>query len=225
MSIKGQTLHGLMRARYSCRAFRPDPVPRQDIDGILDTARHAPSWCNAQPWQVVVTDRSETERFRTALQAHIAEGGAANMDLDPPEGYPGVYGERRRTCGWQLYDAVGVQKGDRAASAAQMRRNFALFDAPHVAILTSPRALGPYGAMDAGGFVLAFTLAATALGLATIPQAAIANYSAFVRDHFDIAEDRMVLCGISFGYPDADHPANGFRTERAAVDDIMTWRP
>ena len=55
---------------------------------------------------------------------------------------------------------------------AQMMRNYALFDAPHVAIVTAPAELGAYGAMDSGGFVTAFTLAATALGVATIAQAA-----------------------------------------------------
>jgi nitroreductase len=93
-----------------------------------------------------------------------------------------------------------------------------------VAIVTSPRVLGPYGAMDTGGFLLAFTLAAQALGIATIPQAAVANYSAFVRAHFGLGEDRLMLCAVSFGYPDADHAANGFRTARAEVAEIMEWR-
>lgn len=217
------TLTDLMRSRFSCRAFRSDPVPRSDIERIVATARHAPSWCNAQPWELDITEGAATTAFRKALQAEVAKGGAAALDLAPPEDYPGVYGSRRRTCGWQLYDAVGVKKGDRAGSAAQMMRNFALFDAPHVAILTSPRALKGYGAMDSGGFVLAFTLAAQALGVSTIPQAAVANYSAFVRQWFGIADDRMVLCAISFGYSDDAHPANSFRTERADVKDIVRW--
>ncbi len=217
------TLTGLLQARYSCRAFRRDPVSPTDIRAIINAARHVPSWCNAQPWQVTVTTGDATERFRNALQEAVA-GGTPAPDLDPPDGYPGIYGDRRRACGWQLYDAVGVEKGDRAASAAQMMRNYSLFDAPHVAIITSPRALGAYGAMDSGGFVTAFTLAARARGVDTIAQAAIAFYAGFVRRHFDLPEDRMVLCAISFGYADADHPANGFRTERAAVADILDLR-
>lgn len=218
-----ETLTQVLKARYSCRAFRADPVPEDDIRRIVDTARHVPSWCNAQPWQVIITQPDATNSFRTALQEEVANG-APQLDLAGPEGYPGVYGERRRTCGWQLYGAVGVQKGDRAASGAQMMRNFALFDAPHVAIISSPRALGGYGAMDTGGFVTAFTLAARALGVDTIAQAAIASYADFVRDHFNMDEDRMILCAISFGYADPDHPANGFRTERAALDDILDLR-
>lgn len=216
-------LTGLLQARYSCRAFRPDPVPRDVVQDIVGAARHVPSWCNAQPWQVTVTDPAATGRFRRALK-HTAESSDAHPDLPWPDSYPGIYGTRRRTCGWQLYDAVGVAKGDRAASAAQMMRNFDLFDAPHVAILSSPRALGGYGAMDAGGFVTAFTLAARALGVDSIAQAAIAAYPDIVRAELDVPQDRLILCAISFGYADPDHPANSFRTERAAVDDIMTWQ-
>ena len=35
--------------------------------------------------------------------------------------------------------------------------------------------------------------------------------------------DGKVLCAISFGYPDSGHPANGFRTARADVADIVRW--
>lgn len=216
------TLNALMDARFSCRAFKPDPVPRADIENIVACARKTPSWCNAQPWQLTVTEGDATQRFRAALLDQ-ATSGAAKLDLEGPQGYPGVYGDRRRECGWQLYDAVGVQKGDRAASGQQMMRNFVLFDAPHVAILTSPRVLGGYGAMDSGGFVLAFTLAAQAMGVNTIPQAAVANFAPFVHAHFNIPDDRLVLCALSFGYADHDHPANSFRTNRAPVDEIVEW--
>ncbi|MEM8654371.1 MAG: nitroreductase [Pseudomonadota bacterium] len=217
------TLDAVLSARFSCRAFRPDPVPRNDVKKIIATAQKVPSWCNAQPWQVIVTAGHETDRFRDALY-DVAMSTPPAPDMPWPEGYPGIYGDRRRTCGFQLYDAVGIEKGDRAASAKQMMENYRLFGAPHVAIVTSPKALGPYGAMDTGGFVTAFCLAAQALGVATIPQAAIAAQAPFVRDHFDITDDRQILCAISFGYADPDHPANQFRTERADVSDVVEWK-
>ncbi|MEO1777713.1 MAG: nitroreductase [Pseudomonadota bacterium] len=217
------TLDEALAQRFSCRAFRPDPVPDATITAIVQGAQRAPSWCNAQPWQLTITRGEATERFRTALY-EAAETTAPAPDLPWPDGYPGVCGDRRRACGFQLYDAVGIDKGDRAASAAQMMENYRLFGAPHVAIVTAPRALGPYGAMDTGGFVTAFCLAATTHGVATIPQAAIAAQAPCVRAHFDIPEDRMILCAISFGYADDTHPANSFRTDRAAPADVIDWR-
>ncbi|MGC1502777.1 MAG: nitroreductase [Sulfitobacter sp.] len=218
------TLNDTLKSRYSCRAFRPAPVPDTTITKIVEAARHVPSWCNAQPWQVAITKGAATEAFRTMVTDLAAAGTLPAPDLAWPAGYSGDYAERRRTCGFQLYNAVGIEKADRAGRAAQMMRNYALFDAPHVAIIHSPAELGPYGAMDTGGFVTAFTLAATALGIATIPQAAIAAYAPQVRDHLGIAKDRLVLCAISFGYADTDHPANGFRTERASPADIIDWK-
>ena len=90
--------------------------------------------------------------------------------------------------------------------------------------MTAPAELGPYGAMDCGGFVTAFTLAATALGVASIPQAAIAAYAPLVREVLALPGDRLVLCAISFGYADETHPANAFRTERATPSDIIDWK-
>ena len=217
-----ETLDGVLSGRFSCRAFLPEPVPRDQIEKIIGAARKVPSWCNAQPWQVIITEGKATDRFRAALY-EAAASTAPRPDMAWPEGYPGVYGDRRRACGFQLYDAIGIEKGDRAASARQMMENFRLFGAPHVALITSPAVLGPYGAMDTGGFVTAFCLSAQALGIATIPQAAIAAQAPFVRSHFNIHEDRHILCAISFGYADTGHPANGFRTERADVDAIVDW--
>ena len=161
MTQSAEALDALFAARHSCRAFLPDLVTRQVIEQIVKTAQRTPSWCNAQPWGITITSGTETDRFRDALQAEVA-CGTPNPDLDFPAAYTGPYQQRRRACGWQLYDAVGVTKDDRAGSTRQMMRNFSLFDAPHCVILSSPAELGPYGAMDCGGFVSAFCLAAHA---------------------------------------------------------------
>lgn len=213
----------LLQARKSTRAFLPKQVENNKITQIVAAARRVPSWCNAQPWQVIIASGDTTNRFRSGLQTAV-ETTAPKPDLPWPQRYEGVYGERRRTCGWQLYEAVGVKRGDREGSAKQTMQNFALFGAPHVAILTTEADLGPYGAMDCGGFVTAFTLAAQSLDIATIAQAAVASYAPYIREFFDIPVSRHILCAISFGYADNDHPANNFRTARADTDDIIDWR-
>lgn len=216
-------LERLLTARHSCRGFQDRPVPDEVIAQVVQAAGRAPSWCNAQPWQVIVTKGAETERLRSALMAAPGSRPTA-PDVPGPEGYPGVHGDRRRTCGWQLYEAVGVEKGDRAGSARQAMENFNLFGAPHTAILTTTPALGTYGALDCGGFLMSFCLAAQALGLATVPQAAVAFHSDVVREVLEVPEDRLILCAITFGYEDTDHPANGFRTERAPLSEILEIR-
>ena len=95
--------------------------------------------------------------------------------------------------------------------------------APHVAIVHTDEALGVYGAIDCGGYLTSFMLAAQALGVATIPQAALAFHAEVVRQHFGLGDDRRVVCGISFGYPDREHKANSYRTTRAGLADTVRF--
>ncbi|MCI2399340.1 nitroreductase [Aliiroseovarius subalbicans] len=220
--MNSTALDALLSARHSCRAYLPDEVPRDVIVDILTAAGRVPSWCNAQPWQVEVTGKAETDRLRDALFTH-AQTASHAPDVPFPAAYSGAHQARRRNCGWQLYEAVGVEKGDRAASTAQMMENFRFFGAPHMALITAPAELGPYAYLDCGGLITAFTLAAQARGLGTIPQAAVASFAPFLRDWFDIGDDRVILAGIAFGYPDKNHPANAFRTDRADLSEWVTW--
>jgi len=216
-------LEDLLARRHSCRAYLPVAVDEAIVARIVTAAGRVPSWCNAQPWHVTVTRAAETDHLRGALLDHAATGAHA-PDIPFPDAYRGVYKARRATCGWALYGALGIERGDRAGSAQQMMENFRFFGAPHLALITTEAELGPYGVLDCGAFVTAFTLAAEALGIASIPQAALASHSGFLRDWFDLPDTRQVVCGISFGYRDDGHPANAFRTERAALDDILDWR-
>jgi nitroreductase len=222
-AMTADELEHLLSARHSCRAFLPQPVEAGIIERILSIAQLTPSWCNCQPWHVIVTRGVATERFSAELLAH-ARLAQRSPDIAFPKEYRGVYRERRRQCGWLLYDAVGVARGDREAAALQAEENYRLFGAPHVAIVTVEAALGTYGAVDCGGYVAMFLLAAQSLGIASVPQAALATYSPFVRAHFAIPPQRSVLCGISFGYENNAHPANAFRTPRAPLAEVLTWR-
>jgi nitroreductase len=212
----------ILKRRYSCRGFRPEPVPRATIERLLEVAQRTPSWCNAQPWQVHLTSGAATERFRAALLAYAASH-QPEPDYPFPREYRGVYLERRRECGFQLYEAVGVARGDRAASAKQAMENFRLFGAPHSLVVTTDEALGVYGVLDCGAWVNNFMLAAAAAGVACIAQAALAAHPKLLREFFGIGADRRVVCGMSFGYEDAEHPANQFRTSRATKEEVAIW--
>lgn len=216
------TLAELLNQRYSCRAFEPHPLPHALIERIVETAQRTASWCNAQPWQLHIASGATLERLRAALM-HAAATQAPASDIPGPREYRGVYQQRRRECGWGLYDSLGIAKGDRAASAAQAAENFRLFGAPHLGIVSSEEALGTYGAVDCGAYVSNFMLAALGLGVASIAQAALASYPQVLREHLGIGADRLIVCGISFGHADATHPANRFRTSRAPLAECVVW--
>ncbi len=176
-----------------------------------------------QPWNVIVTEGEGTERFRRGFLAYLADAPKAAPDIAFPREYREPYLARRRECGFALYNAVGIARGDKAAYARQTRENFRLFGAPHVALISSDEALGTYGAVDCGAYVGNFMLAAQAFGVASIAQAALASHAAFVRAHFGIPADQVFVCGISFGYADMSHPANNYRTTRLDPHDMVRF--
>lgn len=220
---RAEWLLQLATERYSCRGFLPEPLPRDTIDRILAIAQRSASWCNSQPWQLTVGSAAATERARHALLAHVARAGQPEPDLDWPREYRGVYLQRRRECGLQLYAATGVARGDTQAAERQRLENFRFFGAPHVAIVTTEEPLGTYGAIDCGAYVGLFMLAARACGVASIALAALGTYPAFWREHWGLDPERRVVCGLAFGHEDPEHPANRFRTSRAALADAVRW--
>ena len=217
-----EALDTVLSQRYSCRGFLPQPVERATLERILGLAQKTPSWCNAQPWHIAISSGMAADAFRRAM-LKASDTLPPQPDFPWPVEYAGVYQARRRACGFGLYDSVGVQRGDRAASARQARENFRLFGAPHVAIVTTEAALGVYGAVDCGAYVNNFMLAARSLGVATIAQAALASWPGVVRECLGLPANRLVVCGISFGFEDPAHPANGFRTERAPLGEVVSW--
>lgn len=219
---RADVLEALLTERHSCRGFKPDPVPRDTIARLLAIAQRTASWCNAQPWQVHVFSAAATDRVRAELLEYVRTHEPQG-DLDWPAAYEGVYLERRRECGWQLYNATGVARGDHEAGQRQRLENFRLFGAPHVAVVTTNAPLGVYGAVDCGAYVANFMTAAWSLGVASIAEAALASVAPFWREKLKLGADRQVVCGISFGYEDAAHPANGFRTSRAPLAQAVDW--
>lgn len=63
------TTREAIEKRRSIRKFRPDPVPDEFIREMLESARLAPSGCNAQPWRFKVV-REPAVRQQLAGAAH-----------------------------------------------------------------------------------------------------------------------------------------------------------
>jgi nitroreductase len=216
-------LENLVRNRYSCRRFLAEPLPRATIEAILELAQRTPSWCNTQPWNVLLLGGEALARFRERLYAHAAAGNAPKPDFPFPARYEGIYRERRKVCGVQLYQSLGISREDRTAAAEQSLENFRLFGAPHLALITTEEDLGVYGAIDCGLYIANFMLAVKNAGLDSIAQAALASHSDFIRDYFKLPAQRKLVCGIAFGHGDASHPVNGYRTGRSGLADAVTF--
>jgi hypothetical protein len=67
----------LLGERHSCRGFLPRAVPKETITRILGMAQRTPSWCNSQPWQVIVTSGAAT--IGSSVTANVSEGATLEL--------------------------------------------------------------------------------------------------------------------------------------------------
>jgi nitroreductase len=59
-----------IRARRSVRRYRPGPIPRADLELIVDCGRLAPSANNVQSWEFVVVTEAGTLKRLAAIATH-----------------------------------------------------------------------------------------------------------------------------------------------------------
>jgi len=210
------SLEEAVSARRSIRAFKPTPVPRDLIEHVLTVARMAPSNCNAQPWVVHVVSGRTLEILRERLVA-AARSGTVTPDVPLTSTYKGVYRERRIGAAKALFEATGVGRDDMEARTRSFLRNFEMFDAPHALFLFMPGYQGLREAADVGMYAQTLMLALAAHGLGSCAQGALSHQMGVVRELLEIDDELICLFGISFGYPDHDHPSDAARTDRAAL--------
>ena len=206
-----------LERRRSARAFRPEPIPRPELQRLFAMAQRAPSWCNIQPWRVWVTSPPAT----AALSADMLAAARASLpapDVAFPGQYPEPYLTHRRACGHALYAAMGIGREDRSRRYDAWLRNYELFDAPHLAVVAQDRALGQYGTLDVGVWLGTLLSAAAVLGIDTCPMASIAAYPAPLRHRLGIPDNLVVLFAVALGRADDEAPANRCRTTREPVE-------
>jgi nitroreductase len=204
-------------ARRSVRAFRPEPVAEDTLREIFSAAQHAPSWCNIQPWRVVLTSGEATLRVTRAL-TEAATSAPPSPDFAWPGEYPEPYNTHRRACGKALYDAMGVARGDAEGRHQAWMRNYVAFDAPHIAFVSVDRRIGPYAMLDVGCWLQSLLLAAWERGVACCPQASLSTHPDAIRAMLAIPDTEGLLFGIAVGYEIGGAPANACRTTRATLD-------
>ena len=68
-----------LRTLRAVRSFRPDPIPQEVVDDVLEVARWSGSASNRQPWEIVVIRDRETLRSLASVEGYA--GHLANAPL------------------------------------------------------------------------------------------------------------------------------------------------
>jgi nitroreductase len=206
----------VIRSRRAVRAFRPDPVLREDIVDILDVARTAPSNSNTQPWHVhVLTGRAKRELSEGLARAHAAGTHPPLQHL--PDPLPDRCRARQEEFGNRYYGALGVHKSDTSGRARVTSRNFDFFGAPVGLIFTIDSRLTKYSWLDYGLFLQTVMVAARARHLDTCAQVSFARYQAIIAEHLKLEPGYEVVCGMSMGYADETALVNKLGIPREPV--------
>jgi nitroreductase len=73
-----------IRKRRSVRNYTGDPIPREDLETIVDAGRLAATGGNRQPWDfIVVTDREMIDRLKIAAAWMEKAGAIIAVVMDP----------------------------------------------------------------------------------------------------------------------------------------------
>ena len=216
-----------IRSRNSVRAFLPDTVDEATIRDILELAARAPSGTNMQPWKVYVTDgrdQGSVSPTPSSIPASAPKRRFGTSTNTIPTSSSSRISARRRKVGFDLYGLLGIGRRDVDLMRAQHDRNFVFFDAPVGMIFTIDRRLNKGSWVDYGMFLQNIMVAARARGLHTCPQAAFAPYHHQIRPVLGIPDEEIVVCGMAIGYEDATKPENSLITERAPLEEWVTFK-
>ena len=214
----------VINSRKSIRKFKPDPVPREVLQDIFATAIRVPSAINTQTWEItVITGRPLEEIKRENVDLLMA--GVPGRPEIPEIGFSGIYAQRAKALGKELFQLMGIARDDRTKRTEWVQRGFRYFDAPAAIILSFDRSIEePLALHDAGALAQTICLTAFNYGLGTCIERQGVNFPQVLRKHAGIPETKLIVISIAIGYPDWDFPANKLRSKREPVDDVVTWR-
>lgn len=211
----------VIRGRRSVRAFLPTPVPRSDIEAILEIAARAPSGTNTQPWQVYVLSGARKQALSDEIVQTFFDPNALAQHHEEYDYYPATWVEpflsRRRKIGLDLYGLLGLTRDNLVGMKAQQARNYQFFDAPVGLIFTLDRVMGQGSLLDYGMFMQNIMIAARARGLDTCPQAAFNQFHKIIARQLDLPASQKIICGMALGYADPSKIENTLETVREPV--------
>jgi nitroreductase len=213
-----------LKQRKSTRAFLNKVVEREKIDTILSAASHAPSGVNTQPWQVAVVTGEAKKNLQAKVEAAFRGGDLGKADYSYyPDQWVSPYKDRRKECGLLMYSTLEIEREDKQRQQDQWAANYRSFDSPVMMLFFVDSVMQTGSYMDYGMFLQSLMLAAVDQGLATCPQASLADYPEIIKAELGYADDTILLCGIALGYEDTRAVVNSYRTPRERVDSFSRY--
>ena len=211
------TVSEAVLSRRSIRVFKPDTVPLEVLQRVMDKARWAPSGCNFQPWEATIVTG--------APLAELQEKMLVSPMQNPPEyswSDPEVIPEckaRLHQVGAAMYQAMEIGRADGDARGDFVRNNVTSFGAPAVLLCYFDRRMGSPQWSDVGMWLQTIMLLLREEGLDSCPQEFLSMHARLIKDFIGVSdESHIFFCGIAIGYRVEDASVNNFPRDREPVD-------
>ena len=214
-----------IRNRRSVRGFKPDPVPREVLEELLETCRWAPSAQNTQPWDLIILSGQIMEEVKAQLTEKVEAQAEVHTDIpvpDLPEPYIQRAIDHRDRVDNQQFPP-GTEKLDEKRAEYWVRGG-RLHDAPNGILICIEKALYPKMVFDAGIIAQTICLAALGYGLGTCITLRPVYWPEMLRETLGIPESRLILMAIAIGYPEPDAVIDSVPRHRVPLGDITHWR-
>ena len=212
-----------IETRRSCRAFRSTPIPKEIIERVLELAKKSPSYTNTQPWEVAVVGGNKKEELSKILHEMSESDVTPNPDLALPKVWPLELERRAKEHGARRFRALGIERENEQQRKGLRLLNFKFYGAPCVIFLFLDSTLTSWSIFDTGLFAQSLILAAHSFGLGSCLQASIANYPDADREFLGIPRTKLLVLGISIGYPDLEAAINAYQSTRVGLNDFVQW--
>jgi len=215
----------LVYGRRSIRGYKPDVIPRETLDEIIEAAAQSPSSMNTQPWYVHVVAGDVLDRIRAGNTERMIATGKPDREIRGHGRYEGDHRDRQKRVAAQLFEAAGIGWDNKEQRQDWTMRGFRQFDAPVSVIGCIDRELedSTEAYFDLGQFVHAMVLAAWDRGVGCVINGQGIMQSTVVRTEAQIPDDQLIVITVAMGYPMDDFPANDVVSERRSVDEIATY--
>ena len=214
-----------VHARKSIRHFLDEPVSKEILLEILNTACRAPSANNTQPWEFFMLGGDVLKTVREK-NLELLRSGVFPEPESVHIAWPkdSVYRTRQVDLAKELFRLMDIARDDHEKRGRWMERGFNYFNAPAALIVVCDKSLSETGPLlDIGCFIQTFCLLCVANGLGTCIEDQGVMYPKTLRDICSIPDAKRIVMAVAIGYPDWDFPANAIKSDREHAESLTTW--
>jgi len=211
----------VIKQRKSIRSFTNKVPDKALILECLDAASWAPNPTSQQPWQFIVLTGNSLNRISRTIKesfpaAPIQNAGPA---AEKPEIIQKIENRKKEN----FSEMISFLKESGADMSLLAEGNFNFHGAPLAVLFATWPGKDQNNLKSVVSAMQTFMLAAAAKGLGTCWANAVSICQKAIKKELGLAEDMILVDGISVGYPDPEAAVNRVPRHRLPIDEVTLW--